>query len=300
MTSLAVEPSRRTTELPPLVSVVIPVYNGERFAAEAVDSVLRQTFRDFEIIVVRDGSTDGTAAILAGGGASIRVHRQAKGGVASARNAGVARARGAFIAFLDADDVWLADKLMRQMPLFERAGVALVYSGVRVVDSELRPLREVAPPPPERALINTLCVDPVHLPLTMTGVVRRVAFEEIGGFDERVSTSADADFICRISLHHRLDCIAEPLALYRQHGTQMHLNVDAMERDMTLLHAKFFEDPAAAEYAKLRGRAAASLYYTLALGYAHRRRIAEALRCAATAFRWSTRRVLSLIGSSAL
>ena len=281
----------------PLVSVVIPVYNGERFVAEAIDSALAQSLSNLEIIVVDDGSTDGTSRTLATFGSRIRVHRQANRGVASARNAGAGQARGSYIAFLDADDVWLPDKLERQMPLFASPGVALVYSGVRVVDSALRALREVEPPAPRDALLHTLCVESSPLPLTMTGVVRREVFEELRGFDERLSTSADADFVCRIALHHELERIAEPLALYRQHGTQMHLNVRAMERDMALVHAKFFEDPAAAGFRSVRGAAFASVYYTLALGYAHQKEIAAAVRCLATAIRSSPRRVLGLAAS---
>jgi glycosyltransferase involved in cell wall biosynthesis len=278
----------------PLVSVVIPVYNGERFLGAAIESVLHQSLQDLEIIVVDDGSTDATPQILAAYASRIRVYRQPNRGVASARNAGAARARGTYLAFLDADDVWLREKLARQMPLFASPDVALVYAGVRVVDSDLRLIRELEPPAPELALSHTLCVEPSPLPLTMTGVVRRAAFADVGGFDERLSTSADADFVCRVALRYRLQCIAEPLALYRQHGTQMHLNVEAMERDMATVHAKFFGDPASAAFQDLRGDAVASVYYTLALGYAHRRRIPAALRCLVTAIRWSPMRVLRL------
>lgn len=283
----------------PPVSVVIPVRDGERFVGAAIDSVLAQTMRDFEVVVVDDGSTDRTAEILAAYGDRIRVHRQKNAGVAAARNAGAAIARGAYIAFLDADDVWLPHKLERQMPLFDDEEVTLVYAAVRIVDEELRPLREVAPCAPDDALSATLCVGPAPVPLTMTGIVRRSAFEAVGGFDERLSTSADADFVCRVALHYRLASVPEALALYRQHGMQMHLNVDAMERDMALLHAKFFNDPAAASHYELRGRAVASVYFTLALGYAHQRRFGTAIRCAATAVRNSPARVLHLFSVGA-
>lgn len=277
----------------PLVSVIIPAYNARRFVGEAIDSVLRQTMNDLEIIVVDDGSTDTTPVVLADFGSAIRVHRQANGGVASARNAGVATARGTYVAFLDADDVWLPEKLARQMPLFERSDVALVYSGIRVVDADLRLVRDIVPAAPERALINTLCVEPPPVPLTMTGVVRRTAFDAVGGFDERLSTSADADFVCRVAARYRLERIEEPLALYRQHSAQMHLDLEAMERDMNFLQAMFFAG--AGPYTTLRSRAVANLYSTLAFAYVRDRRPGTALRCAAKAVRSNAPRFLHLL-----
>ncbi|MDQ3280427.1 MAG: glycosyltransferase [Acidobacteriota bacterium] len=279
----------------PLVSVVIPVYNGERFVAQAIDSVLAQTMTNHEVVVVNDGSTDGTAGLLASYGDRIRVHHQKNGGVASARNAGVRAARSGFIAFLDADDVWLPEKLERQMPLLGDDDVALVYSGIQVVDAELRPMFVARSPDPADVLRNTLDVQPPPVPLTMTGVVRRSAFDAIGGFDERLSTSADADFVCRIAVRYKLARVDEPLALYRQHSAQMHLNVAAMERDMTLLHAKFFSDPAAAAYARHRTRAAASLQFALALGYASQNQRGAAVRHALGSLRAHPLRFIRLL-----
>lgn len=101
-------------------SVVIPVYNGEKFIARAIESVLAQTVPALEIIVVNDGSKDGTAAVLAGFGDLIRVVSIPNGGVSNARNTGIKVARGDFVAFLDADDVWVANKLAEQLAAFAR------------------------------------------------------------------------------------------------------------------------------------------------------------------------------------
>src|SRR5436190_9496549 len=94
-----------------LISCIVPVFNGDRYLAETLDSILAQTHRPIEIIVVDDGSTDGTSAIAAEYGEKIRYIRQENSGVASARNLGLQSARGDFIAFLDADDLWHAGKL---------------------------------------------------------------------------------------------------------------------------------------------------------------------------------------------
>lgn len=103
----------------PTVSVIIPVHNGERYLAEAIQSVLAQTLPPDEIIVVDDGSTDASAAVAQSFGAPARVLIQANLGPAAARNLGVARACGDLLAFLDADDLWLPDKLARQMGALE-------------------------------------------------------------------------------------------------------------------------------------------------------------------------------------
>ncbi len=103
----------------PLVSCIVPVFNGEAYLGEALDSILAQTWRPLEIIVVDDGSTDGSAALAEAYGAVVRVIKQANAGCAAARNAGLAAATGDFVAFLDADDVWHPEKLNRQMARFE-------------------------------------------------------------------------------------------------------------------------------------------------------------------------------------
>ena len=103
---------------PPAVSVMIPVHNRRDPIARAVDSVLAQTFRDFELIVVDDGSDDGTGEVLAAYGDRLTVIRQERAGVSAARNRGVAASRGPLLAFLDSDDWWLPEKLAAQVEFF--------------------------------------------------------------------------------------------------------------------------------------------------------------------------------------
>ena len=105
---------------PVLVSVVTPAFNVGWCVGRAIDSVLGQSLRELEIIVVNDGSTDDTRDVLAAYGDSIRAIDQANGGMSAARNTGIRAARGAFIAFLDADDWWLPEKLARQIDLMQR------------------------------------------------------------------------------------------------------------------------------------------------------------------------------------
>lgn len=104
----------------PLVTTVIPVYNGERYLREAIDSVLAQDYPELELLVIDDGSTDGSADIARSYGDRIRYHYQPNAGLSAAQNAGIAQARGAFIAYLDCDDLWVPGKLSLQMHVFRR------------------------------------------------------------------------------------------------------------------------------------------------------------------------------------
>ena len=110
----------RNKEKNPLVSVVIPTYNRAWVIKEAVDSVLAQDYKDFELIIVDDGSTDNTSDVLASYGEDVRVLFQENRGVSAARNRGVAEASGHFVAFLDSDDLWLPKKLSIQVEFFSK------------------------------------------------------------------------------------------------------------------------------------------------------------------------------------
>jgi glycosyltransferase involved in cell wall biosynthesis len=115
-----------------LVSVIIPVYNCERYLAEAIESVLAQTYRPIEIIVVDDGSTDGSAEVVKAFGSSVHYCYQANSGIGGARNKGINLARGNFLAFLDADDLWVEDKLMQQMAVFQgKQGLDFIFGHVQ-------------------------------------------------------------------------------------------------------------------------------------------------------------------------
>src|SRR5687767_7087291 len=102
-------------DAPPLVSAIVPAFNAQAHIGEAVESILAQTYQSVECLVIDDGSTDGTSSVVDGFGSHVRLIQQINAGVAAARNRGVREAKGRFVAFLDADDVWLPDKLARQV-----------------------------------------------------------------------------------------------------------------------------------------------------------------------------------------
>jgi glycosyltransferase involved in cell wall biosynthesis len=174
-----------------LVSCVVPVYNGERYLREALDSIAAQTYRPIEIIVVDDGSTDGSATIAATYQAPIRVHPQQNAGPAAARNRGIRDARGEYLAFLDADDVWHPEKLERQMARF-RARAELGYSVTHV--------QNFWPPEfasEERSLQGSRLTGPLPGYVAPALVIRATALATVGDFSESRPHTSEPEWFMR-------------------------------------------------------------------------------------------------------
>ncbi len=283
------------------VSAIIPVYNGERFIADAIRSVLGQTWPVYECIVVDDGSTDGTARVVEEFGDAVRLIRQLNTGVSGARNAGVAAARGELVAFLDSDDVWLREKLERQLPFFQqRPELGMVYSGIVFVDEALNPTRSMYAPAGEDALRNTLLMEAPFVPFSMTAVVPVRVFQEVGGFDERLKIGEDLDLICRIASAYPVDGVQAPLTLYRIHSEgQMHRDPAQVERDMRAIYAKLFGGGLPPEMARQRARAYTNLHAMLALSYLRRRETAAFCRHLAAAVLSDPARAFTLLSKLA-
>jgi glycosyltransferase involved in cell wall biosynthesis len=198
----------------PLVSVIIPTHNRAALLAEALASVTAQTFRDFEIVVVDDGSTDKTLATL-GRCDSLRVLRHpARRGVAAARNLGIAAARGAWLAFLDSDDLWLPEKLARQMAYLEkRPGLLLcqtdetwVRKGVRVNKplSHRKVAGRIFLPSLDRCMVSPSAV-----------ILHRRLLNDFGGFDEDLPAAEDYDLWLRLTWRFEVGLVEEPLIIKR-------------------------------------------------------------------------------------
>jgi glycosyltransferase involved in cell wall biosynthesis len=204
------------------VSAIIPVYNQDRYLAAAIHSVLAQTCRDFEVIVVDDGSTDRTPEVIASYGDRIRAYRKANGGVATALNHGIRQARGDAVGWLSSDDLWEPSKLERQLEvLASRPEVGLVYTDVWVIDAADRVLRRTSSPVQEtgRRFVRSLLR---HCFVNGTSVlVRRSVFDAVGLFDERIQIATDYDMWLRIAqAGYEFVHIPEPLARYRVHPAQ--------------------------------------------------------------------------------
>ena len=193
----------------PLVSVVMPVYNAERFLREALDSVLAQDYEPFEVIVVDDGSTDGSAAILESY-PGLRVIRQENRGPSAARNAGIAEARGEIVAVADADDVLLPHRLSLQVGhLVEHPEVTATLG------------RQVWITPPPDAVRDRVWGDLGGVPLA-TLVIWKRALVEVGGYDPAIRGPEDFDLLIRLRERgHRLAVLPEIVVRLRYHGQNL-------------------------------------------------------------------------------
>src|SRR4030042_1119324 len=175
----------------PCVSVIIPTYNRAALVAEAVASVLAQTWRDFEVLVVDDGSTDGTAAALAPFAGQVTVlHRPSRGGVSAARNRGIAAARGQWLAFLDSDDLWLPEKLSRQWAFLEAHPKLLLC---QTEETWVRRGVRVNQPLSHRKVGGHIFLQSLARCLVSPSAVllHRLLIEEHGGFAENLPAAED-------------------------------------------------------------------------------------------------------------
>jgi len=201
-----------------LVSVVVPCYNGGRFVAEAVQSVLDQSHAAVEIIVVDDGSTDNSPDILATFGNKIRVIRQENHGLSDARNVGIESSRGTYLAFLDADDYWDHTFVEKMVSALDNSSAAIAYCGWKNLGLN-GPRGEPFIPPDYEAeekvesLLRYASLWPVH-----AAMLKRSILEEAGGFDTHLPACEDYDLWLRLAVKHRIVRIPEVLAYYRHHG----------------------------------------------------------------------------------
>lgn len=202
----------------PLVSVVMPMFNAALTVSRALDSVRAQTHTEWEAICVDDASTDATVArVTTIDDPRIRVIRlDVSVGPGAARNVGIAAAKGTLVAFLDADDEWLPDKLLRQVALFEAdAGLALAVSDMRVTTVDGRDGTSVytrqTPVPGAEAWKTLLASSFVATSAAMT---RRALLESVGGFDPKLVTGEDQDLFIRLAMAGRVQALPEALGIY--------------------------------------------------------------------------------------
>jgi glycosyltransferase involved in cell wall biosynthesis len=214
----------------PMISVIIPTYNRAAFLPEAVDSVLQQTFKNFELIVVDDGSTDETRQLLETHSGRLRYHFQTNQGVSAARNQGLRLAQGRWIAFLDSDDFWLPEKLGVQMDFFLKNGEALICqteeiwlrNGRRVNScrKHQKPSGDVFAPSLYLCLISPSAV-----------MIRKELFSSLGTFDEALPACEDYDLWLRIAAHYPVYLIDRPLVVKRGgHADQLSRTIPTLDR----------------------------------------------------------------------
>jgi glycosyltransferase involved in cell wall biosynthesis len=199
-----------------MISVIIPTYNCEKYISEAIGSVLLQTCTDYEIIVIDDGSTDKTRDIVKNKFPEVRYFYISNQGVSRARNYGIRRALGEYIAFLDADDLWLPEKLEKQLKLFQSdQELALIFTEERIFDTNGFMDGKISK---KKRLMKGDVVKNIFLfsnVTTSTVMVKRHVFQETGYFEENLKAAEDDNMWMRIALKFRIHLLDEVLVHYR-------------------------------------------------------------------------------------
>lgn len=232
----------------PTVSIIIPTYNRSHIIGRALQSVLNQTYRDFEVIVADDGSTDGTEAVVKEfNDERIRyIRHEENKGVSAARNTAIKAAEGKYIAFQDSDDVWLEDKLEKQMKAFETVPpeVGIVYTGLWKIKGEEK---EYVPQDHVKQKEGNIFSRLLHgtFICPSVAVVRKECFETAGMFDENMRSHEDWDLFLRMSKHYQFKYIDEPLVIKYLHEDNLSDNIEESIKGYEYLIGKH-----AAEFSK--------------------------------------------------
>jgi len=197
----------------PKVSVIIPTYNRAKFVTKAIDSVLAQTYKDYEIIVIDDGSTDNTQEVLQPYMDKITYKYQENAGVSAARNTGIRVASGQWIAFLDSDDIWLPDKLASQIRCVNRTHAKVCFTNVKFTGKKKKLSlgkqygEEVFQEPFDLILQDSFCL------VVQTMVIEKKLLEKVGCFDERLKVAEDTRLIYNLAFEVPFAFIDEPLTV---------------------------------------------------------------------------------------
>lgn len=205
----------------PLVSVIMNCHNSSKYLSQALDSVCQQTFRDYEIVFWDNQSTDGSGEIALSYGEPLCYFRgDTFLPLGAARNAAIEKARGKYIAFLDCDDIWLPEKLEKQVVLLESAeGVGLVYSDCYLIDSDGNPGKNTyfdTYKPFRGYVFNELLLDN-FIPL-LTAIIRKDVLGKVGIFNPSYEITEEYDLWLRIAQYYHIDFIEQPFAKYRIHA----------------------------------------------------------------------------------
>lgn len=226
-----------------LISVVIPAYNAEKTIGNTVRSVLKQTFTDFEIIVIDDGSQDNTLSkVNEIKDSRLFVFSHENKGVSTSRNRGLEMVKGKFVAFLDADDLWQPDKLARQLQaLKENSKAALAYSWVDCIDENGDFIRHGMRPTVQGYVYKHL-LKSNFLECGSTPLIRVSALKQVDGFDPELHYGEDWDMWLRIAKNHEFTLVPAPLVLYRISTNSASFNFEKYEKLKIKAIEKVFTD----------------------------------------------------------
>jgi glycosyltransferase involved in cell wall biosynthesis len=253
----------------PTVSVLIPSYNHGRYLQTALEDVFAQTYSDFEIVVVDDGSTDDSVAILQSYGDRLRVFVQRNRGTYATLNRLIAESTGEYLAILNSDDRWASEKLSKQVVLLgSNPQVGLVHTGGHFIDAEGQiqpgnPLGFEWPTTPTGNIIEALVR--CNKIIASSVLIRRECFERLGCFNERLFGSGDWEMWFRVALEYDIAFIDEPLTSYRVHGENASLKHRRIHQDDVLVR----EDTIHPNEARLWKRANSRWAMRMALAHSY-------------------------------
>lgn len=265
----------------PTISVIVPAYNAEQTILETINSVLQQTFSDFELIVINDGSTDRTLELLSTvKDTRLKIFSYLNGGVPVARNYGLSHAIGDFIAFLDADDLWTPDKLELQLATLQQhpeAGV--VYSWAYYMDEKGESFHADSPIFFEGNVYSQLLLRD-FIVSGSNCTIRREAIKSVGEFDSSIPGADDWDYWIRLALHWPFVVVPKLQIFYRQSPGSVSSKVEAMEKNNLRVIEKGFQ-AAPPEMQYLKNQSLANTYRYSAHLYLTRVGSADAAKQAA-------------------
>jgi len=225
----------------PLVSIVITTYNYADYLRTCLDSVLVQTYENYEIIVINDGSTDHTDEVIAPylKNERIKYIKQKNAGQTVAKNNGIRQSSGDFIAFLDADDYWMAEKLKKQLSLFATdQELGVVYTLASWVDENDNPRKINAPKPHRGWITNNMIIDN-FVPFS-SALVKKECFDKAGNFDESLDMGIDWELWLRISKYFKFAYVDERLIAYRVgHPGQMSKKQEKRQQQADFISERF-------------------------------------------------------------
>lgn len=249
----------------PTISIIIPAYNAERTILETIASVQQQTFADFELILINDGSTDQTLKLLGNiQDSRLKVYSYSNGGLPVARNRGISQSTGEFISFLDADDLWTPDKLELQLVALQQhpeAGVAYSWTcNMSEKGDSFYPGQSVSI---EGNVYPKLLGEGNFIASGSNCLIRRQAIESVGEFEPTLKSFEDWDYYLRLAARWPFVAVPRPQILYRQSSGAMSSKVDVMERYGLIVLEKAFKS-APPELQVLKNQSLSTLYQYLA------------------------------------
>ncbi len=236
----------------PLITVVIPVYNGEKTIRETIQSVFNQSLSDLELLVINDGSTDSTLEVVSQiKDERLKVYTYPNAGLAASRNRGISLAKSEYISFIDADDLWTPDKLESQLKALQKnPKAAVVYSWTDWIDESSQLLGKGSHNTQQGEVLAKLLLND-FVANGSNCLIKMQAFREVGGFDETLTAVEDWDMWLRLAERYQFVAVPSPQVLYRVTSNSMSFNVWGMEAaSLQIIEKAFASAPQSLQYLK--------------------------------------------------